>query len=310
MNINILNPLSAPHPLIEDKISFSAHNSELTVYSTYEASSQVRFQSNELLFGGMLVGRKVMRTQNITEEQIFLPHESYIIAPNEVVEIDFPEATLDTPTKCLVVEISKEKVGLISERLSDSLPMLEDINHAQLGQPVLRTHHTTETQQLLYRLAKLFSENDPDRQLLIDLHVSELIIRLLRHKTRDFLLAYCTTNPETDRLMASLSWIRNNLSKPLDINKLCRHVGMSRSRFYVEFKKKLACSPVELQQQLRLQRAADRIKQGEAITTISYELGFNNPSHFCQRFKGFFGCTATTFRQRYQVNGGKNTSRH
>ena len=77
---------------------------------------------------------------------------------------------------------------------------------------------------------------------------------------------------------------------------------MSRSRFYVEFKKKLACSPVELQQQLRLQRAADRIKQGETITTISYELGFNNPSHFCQRFKRFFGCTATDFRQLHQVN--------
>jgi AraC-like DNA-binding protein len=180
--------------------------------------------------------------------------------------------------------------------------MLEDVNDWELGCPIIHTHHSSETQQLLCRLMTLFTEKDPDRQVLIDLYVSELIIRLLRHKTRDLLLSYCNTDPEADRLMASLNWIRNNLSKPLDINELCRHVGMSRSRFYVAFKKKLACSPVELQQQLRLQCAADRIKEGEAITTISYELGFNNPSHFCQRFKNFFGCTATTFRQRYQMD--------
>lgn len=306
MDIHIIKPFCAPQTLIEEKISFSANHSELSLYNTYEAASQIRFQSDEVLFGGMLMGCKMMQTQNITEKQTFLPHESYIIAPKEVVEIDFPEASLDTPTQCLVVEIAKEKVSLISERLSDSLPMLEDINHWQLGTPILHTHHTHETQQLLYRLTKLFSENDPDRNIFIDLSISELIVRLLRHKTRDFLLAHCNTDPEADHLMASLHWIRNNLSKPLDINKLCHHVGMSRSRFYAEFKKKLACSPVEFQQQLRLQRAADRIKQGAAITTVSYELGFNHPSHFCQRFKVFFGCTATTFRRRYQVEMKKN----
>jgi AraC-like DNA-binding protein len=73
---------------------------------------------------------------------------------------------------------------------------------------------------------------------------------------------------------------------------------MSRSRLYVEFKQKLGCSPVELQQQLRLKRAAERIRNGEAITAISYDLGFNDPSHFCHRFKNFFGCTATEYKQR------------
>ncbi len=47
MDINILKPLCAPHSLIEDKVSFSANSSELSIYSTYEASSQVRFQSDE-----------------------------------------------------------------------------------------------------------------------------------------------------------------------------------------------------------------------------------------------------------------------
>ena len=60
----------------------------------------------------------------------------------------------------------------------------------------------------------------------------------------------------------------------------------------------LGCSPVELQQQLRLKLAAERIKNGEAITAISYDLGFSSPSHLCSRFKAFFGCTATEYRQQ------------
>ena len=158
MNIDILKHSRIPQALVEDKISFSANNSELSIYTTYEAATQVRFCSDELLFVGMLTGRKVIHTQNIVEEQVFLPHESYVIAPEEMVEVDFPEATYATPTQCLVVEISREKVSRISERLSDSLPMLEDVNDWELGRPIVHTHHSSETQQLLYRLTTLFTE--------------------------------------------------------------------------------------------------------------------------------------------------------
>ncbi|MDQ7048872.1 MAG: AraC family transcriptional regulator N-terminal domain-containing protein [Enterobacterales bacterium] len=40
--------------------------------------------------------------------QIF-PHESFVMAPNQEIEIDFPEAKLDIPTTCLAIEISTSK---------------------------------------------------------------------------------------------------------------------------------------------------------------------------------------------------------
>lgn len=294
-----INQLRSPRVLIENKISFEGPDSEVSIYDTYEAASRVRLDAGELLFCGMVTGRKIMHTtdtDNITKGQVFLPHESFIMAPGGIVEIDFPEATLNEPTTCLTVEISKERVSSISDRLNDSLPMLELANQWQARTPVLHTHHSTETQRLLTRLTKLFTENHPDRDILIDLNISELIIRMLRHKTRDFLLAYCSNDPEANSLIAALDWINSTLSKPLDINQLCRHAGMSRSRLYVEFKDKLGCSPVELQQQLRLKLAAKRISDGEAITAISYDLGFSTPSHFCHRFKNFFGCTASEYK--------------
>ncbi|MCK5726820.1 MAG: helix-turn-helix transcriptional regulator [Thiotrichaceae bacterium] len=44
--------------------------------------------------------------------------------------------------------------------------------------------------------------------------------------------------------------------------------------------------------------AAERVKDGESITSISYDLKFSSPSHFCSRFKAFFGCTATEYKQK------------
>lgn len=298
MKFGNLETLRRPLKLVENRISFAGPSSEVSIYDTYEAARRVRLDSGELLFCGMMTGRKIMHSRNFADGQEFLPHESFIMAPGEVVEIDFPDARLDSPTTCLTVEISKEKVSRVSERLSDSVSVLESANEWQFGSSVLHTHHSSETQRLLNRITKLFAENHPDRDTMIDLNISELIIRMLRHKTRDFLLTYCSNDPEANSLIAALDWINSTLSKPLDIDQLCRHAGMSRSRLYVEFKEKLACSPVELQQQLRLKRAAERIRNGEAITAISYDLGFNDPSHFCRRFKNFFGCTATEYKQR------------
>ena len=288
-----------PKKLIENKLTFFADNSEFSIYDTYETASNVELNSGELVFCAMVTGRKIMHSPNINEKQIFLPHESFIIAPGEVVEIDFPEARLDSPTTCLTVEITKEKLNSISERLSESIPVLEDANKWSTGCPVLHTRHSTETQRLLNRLVELFRENHPERGLMIDLGITELVIRLLRHKTRDFLLAFSRENPEDDSLSAALSWIENNLSVPLDIDSLCQYVGMSRSRFYKDFKAKLGCSPVELHQQLRLKNAAKRILNGEPITTISYDLGYKNLSHFCHRFKLYYGCSASVYREKY-----------
>lgn len=297
-----LGKMRTPQKLIENKVSFAGDSSEVSIYDTYEAASRVRLDADELLFCGMISGRKIMRHPDDAASApgtVFLPHESFVVAPGEAVDIDFPDACPEKPTTCLTVEISRDKVSQVSDRLIESLAMPEVAAQWQFGNPVLHTHHNGDTQRLLNRLIKLFMENHPDRDLLIELNVSELIVRLLRHKTRDFLLTWCSRDPEANALIAALDWVNSTLSQPLDIAQLCRHAGMSRSRLYVEFKEKIGCSPVELQQQLRLKRAAERIRNGEAITAVAYDLGFKSPSHFCRRFKAFFGCVATEYKERF-----------
>ena len=148
MNIAEITRDHTPQKLIENKISFTGENSEFSIYDTYESACKVQLNSGELLFCAMLIGRKIMHTPNIDKGQVFLPHESFIMAPEEVVEMDFPEASIDNPTTCLTVEISKEKVNQISERLNETIPVLEDANKWSTGCSILHSRHSAEIQQL------------------------------------------------------------------------------------------------------------------------------------------------------------------
>ncbi len=292
----ILRDLRKPQKLIENRISFAGPNSELSIYDTYSTTSRVGLDADQLLYCGMITGRKIMHTSHDLKEQPFLPHESFVMASGEHVEIDFPDASIDTPTTCLTIEIAKEKVEAISDRMNDLNPLDIGIEAWKYNQAVLHTHHTSATQHLLTRLFSFFTENHPDKDEMVDLGVTELIIRMLRHQEREFLLSYCREVPDATGITAALSHIEKNLSEPLNIEQLSKITCMSRSKLYNEFKKQLGCSPCELLQQLRIKAAAKQLEKGDSVTSVCYDMGFSNPSHFSRRFRYFFGQTPKDYR--------------
>jgi len=285
--------------LVENKLTFAGPAAELSVYDTYRSASGVRLDAGQLMYCGMVTGKKIMHDGHQDQGQVFLPHESYVIPPGNYVDIDFPEAKEDKPTTCLTIEISRERIEAISERMRD-LTTLENLDHSWEYQPlVIHNHHTKDTQQLLEKLVSLFTQDHPDKEIMMDLGVSELIIKLLRQQGREVLLNYCHQAPDATSMTVVLNFLEQTLTQPLDIDQLCRHVRMSRSKLYVEFKKQLGCSPGEYQQQLRLKAAAEAIRAGKTVTVACYEVGFNDLSHFSRRFSQFFGCSPSQFRSKY-----------
>jgi AraC-like DNA-binding protein len=299
---NSLLPLSKRREkrqlLVENKLSFQGPESVLSIYDTYRTASRVGLDADQLLFCGMVKGRKIMHDFYDEAGKVFLPHESYVMPPGEYVEIDFPEANEQRPTTCLTIEIDKDRVDFLSERMR-GVTTLGAVEHDWQYQPhVIHTHHTTETQQLLERLVGLFTNDSSDKEMLIDLGVTELIIRLLRQQGREVLLDYCQHTPDASSITAGLSFIAQNFSQPLDIEQLCRRACMSRSKLYVEFKKQVGCSPCEYQQQLRLKLAAEAIEAGKSVSEACYTVGFNDLSHFSRRFTQFFGCAPSTYKNK------------
>ncbi|WP_206484985.1 AraC family transcriptional regulator [Thalassotalea sp. G2M2-11] len=288
-----------PKVLVENKISFAGPDTELSIYDTYEQADRVALMSDQLLFCGMVTGKKVMHCASDKYQAAFFPHESFIMAPNQPVEIDFPEAKFNEPTTCLAIEISKERIQQIANGLNTSSPLSEVYGEWDYQHTLVHTHHNSNTQALLYRIVQIFAEKHQDRSVMIDLAVSELIVRLLRHQTRHFLLHHSQRDPEYNGLNSALFYINNHLNEALDIEQLCKLSCMSRTKFFHQFKNHLGCTPMVYQQQARLKKAAQLIKQGQQITQVCFSLGYSNSSHFSRIFKQYFGVCPSAYKSRH-----------
>lgn len=300
MSLNTLPPISRRENrqlLIENKVTFNGPETELSIYDTYRNSSGVALEADHLLYCGMVSGRKVMHNHYNVSGELFVPHESYVMPPGEHVEIDFPDANEQQPTTCLTIEISKERIEAISKRMRDVVKIEAPDHHWEYQPRIIHKHHTRDTQQLLERMVSFYVQNDPDKELMVDLGVSELVIRLLREQGREVLLSYCKRMPDASGITTVIHTLEQNLREPLDIDQLSRQACMSRSRLYVEFKKQLGCTPGEFHQQLRLKSAADAIRGGQSVTEACYGYGFNDLSHFSRRFSLFFGCSPSAYRK-------------
>lgn len=286
----------SPVKLVENRVSFAGPDSELSIYDTYEQAEKISLKADSLLYCGMVSGSKVMHTENLRDIP-FLPHESFIISPNEEVLIDFPDAQIHKPTTCLTIEISKERVAKICERMNDLLtPSLPTGVIIDPNQP-LHTIHTQATQQVLDRLTSYYTQNDPDRDLLVDFGVSELVTRILRYHGRDALLHFSKSAPDANALTNVLHYIETNLTQPLEPDELAKIACMSRSRFYQAFKLQLGCTPLEYQHQRRMKKAYQRLLEKQSVTSVSYELGYQSLSHFSRRFHQHFGISPSQVSQ-------------
>lgn len=274
--------------LIENKVSFAGEHAELSIYDTYQDAQKVALHSSELLFCGMISGKKIMHVADSQYHSAFLPNQSFVLAPRQKVLIDFPDASLNKPTTCLAIEISTDKIL----KVVDALNFQQEISHADFFQYVpklVHSQHNMQTQQLLQRMISLFSENEQHRDYLIELSLNELITRLLQQQSRDIMLASCQQQTTVTPLGNVLIYIEQHLSDTIEINTLCKIACMSRSKFYQQFKLAFGVTPAVWQQQLRLQKAYRLLLSGERISQVCYQLGFNDPSHFSRVFKHAFG---------------------
>lgn len=86
----------------------------------------------------------------------------------------------------------------------------------------------------------------------------------------------------------------------LDVPKLQRLLGMSRSDLHRKLKAATGLSATAYIRHLRLQRAAQLLlEQPHAcILGIALEVGFNNHSYFTKRFREVYGVCPGEYRER------------
>lgn len=289
---------AAPRQLIENRTVYASHNAELSIYDTYEAAERVRLDAGEVLYCGMMTGRKVMHGRN-GYSRGFLPHESFVIAPGEYVEIDFPDACEETPTSCLTLEISRDTLRTVCDKLNQRSARPAEIGEWKPDEShLLHLLHTDATQHLLERIVGSFIDAEEDRDLVLEFGVNELVARMFRQQGRGFLLQCAQENPTQSGLVNVIAYVEQCLADTIDIDQLARIACMSRSKLYQQFKHCFGCGPMEYIQQRRLEKACNLIRNGKTITQTCYDVGYSNPSHFSRRFHQQYGMSPREYAAR------------
>lgn len=281
---------------VENRLCFNGPQVELAIYDTYEPASQVALSSENLLYCAMLSGTKSMHGVS-DSPQLFLPHESFVLAPGQPVWIDFPDARPQTPTTCLAIDITPARIEQVAQMLSDQRDPA--LGPCQYQAKAVHCRHNGETQRLLERLIGTFIEPVAEQKILIELQLTELVMRLLRQQSRDLLLSAVEQGQIHHGLLAAMQQLKDDPSQHLDMDLLSRAACISKAQLYRLFKQELGQTPGEYLQQLRIEQAQRWLSEGQmSVTEIAFELGYQSLSHFNRRFKAAAGVTPGRYRQK------------
>nr|WP_320057839.1 two-component regulator propeller domain-containing protein [uncultured Bacteroides sp.] len=106
--------------------------------------------------------------------------------------------------------------------------------------------------------------------------------------------------PESDYqfvMKATQLVIENMDNTDFNINILCKEMAMSRTLFYSRLKSLTGKAPQEFIRIIRLQKAAELLKEGRNITEVAADTGFVNTKYFSSLFKKQFGVQPSKYDQ-------------
>lgn len=145
-----------------------------------------------------------------------------------------------------------------------------------------------------------FFDNKPNKDLLIDLEIKRLFIKIDRYLT-----SYNDNHNEKQYIKA-FRLLREEVFSSLNLNwsvsDMARKVNLSESHFYVLYKKFYGITPIADLINARLNNAKNMLLfKNMLIEDIASELGYNNTTHFIRQFKSFVGITPSQYRTNCQT---------
>lgn len=284
--------------LVENRTTYTLNNCELNIFETHEEAKDVNLMFGDLVLTTMLKGKKVMHLFDRPGFD-YLPGESVIVPPNELMKIDFPEAEMQNPTQCIALSISKEMIentfDLLNERFPDK--MLSE----EWGLDLSNFHliNTKDLSEIINRFIRIgVKERSKEKDVIASLALKELLIRLTQTQARKLLQNTYKQLSSSNRLGHVIDYIKNNIRETITLETLSAQACMSKAHFSRSFKNELGLSPMEFILKERLMLAKNFLRSANyQIQEVCYMSGFNNVTYFIRAFKAEFGATPKVFQQ-------------
>lgn len=279
--------------LVENRTSYNLERCELNVFETYTESYKVPLTFNDFVITSMLRGKKVMHL-NEKKEFEYLPGETVIIPPSETMRIDFPEATDLNPTQCIALAIDNHQIKQTIKYLNEYFPKESIHEEWKLNYDEYHFYNNEEIAYLINKVIKVCSDTSREKDVLADLTLKELLVRIMQTQNLNVLQGDALNN---NPLAYVIGYIKSNLNEKISIESLSNKACMSKATFYRLFKKELGVSPNDFILAEKMKKAKEMLlRPGIKIAAISYELGFSDANYFIRAFKKIVGITPGAFQ--------------
>jgi AraC-like DNA-binding protein len=91
------------------------------------------------------------------------------------------------------------------------------------------------------------------------------------------------------------AFIAANLQRPLPVAELARVAGMTPTWFKARFRAVYGQPPAQFVMRRRIDAALERLRAGQAVTRVAFDLGFASSQHFAAAVKRWTGKTPSAW---------------
>jgi len=280
--------------LVENRTAYTLERCELNVFETYTQSFKVPLTFNDFVITSMLRGKKVM---HLFDKQGFdyMPGQTVIVPPAVTMKIDFPEATDLNPTQCIALAIDNEQIQKTISYLNEFFPKEDSNSKWFLNYDKYHFYNNEEIAYLINKVIRICSEKSKEKDVLADLTLKELLVRIMQSQNLKTINDEIATNHNP--LAYVIGYIKANLNEKISIDSLSNKACMSKATFYRLFKRELGISPNDFILAEKMNKAKELLSRpGNKIAAISYELGFSDSNYFIRAFKKIVGVTPGAFQ--------------
>ncbi|MCA1761537.1 MAG: helix-turn-helix domain-containing protein [Cryomorphaceae bacterium] len=291
---------STPKTDLEHRTAHNSDHAVLNVFETRDAAYNFDLKFDNPVVVSMISGKKIMHLRSKNDFE-FLPGETIVMPTNELMSIDFPEASRSNPTQCMALEISNGFVRQTLNWLNEQYPKVDD-GQWDWSQENFHFSHNFEIQNNINRLINVMVSDGFGKELKASNTTKELIAFLMQTHARQFLLSNYSNLSTRNRLAYIVEYIRKNIRKKLSVSELADKACLSRAQFYRAFQRELGETPVQFINRERLELAKQHFLAKDASATdVCYYAGFASLNYFSRIFKKYEGVSPTVWKKK-QLN--------
>ena len=286
---------------IERGTNYAMENGNLSVYETNCTCRDVKFYFEENVMTLMTSGHKTIVSDLLKFE--FFPGTFFIPQRRVVQNVSIPNASLDNPTQCLVLQVDSSFLHSYYEELFYSEKNKEVLATKKSNE--IQGHFLSNDLGIIKNFIRLYKHRLHQKtrgdEMISTTILKELLLRIFQTKGLFLLMDNFEIKVHNTAIQKSIVYIKNNIKDKITVEQLAKISGYGLTTFYKKFKAATSLSPVEYILEERIRQSKILIlKQQLGLKEIAFTCGFNSYEYFCNSFKKIEKIKPTVFKHLKQ----------